>query len=101
MNGPWLVLAAIVGISVVYVLLPVFFSVFAQFRAKRQLRCPETGMDVEVGVDATRAGLTGVFGRPRLRVKSCAFWPERSACGQGCLSAFEEEKPVSLRPPVF
>jgi hypothetical protein len=100
MNNPWIVLAAIVAVSVVYVLLPVFLAVFARFRAKRRLTCPESGMDVEVGVDAARAGLTGVFGLPRLRVKSCSLWPTRSTCGQGCLSTFEKETPAPVRRPA-
>ena len=101
MNTPWIVLAAIVAVAVVYVLLPVIVEVFLRFRARRQLTCPETGMDAEVGVDPLVAGFTAAFRHPVLRVKSCSLWPKRAGCGQACLGHLEERKPEALQPPVF
>lgn len=100
MNAPWILLAAIVAVALVYVLLPVVGEVFLRFRAKRQLRCPETGTNAEVGVDARRAAFTAAIRQPLLRVKSCSLWPERLGCGQHCLGHPEEEKPEPLRSPL-
>ncbi|MBI4561631.1 MAG: hypothetical protein HY724_06260 [Candidatus Rokubacteria bacterium] len=100
MKAPWIVLAAIAAVAVVYVLLPVIVSTFVRFRAKRRLECPETGASAEVGVDARWAALTSAFRHPLLRVRSCSLWPKREGCGESCLSA-EEEKAEPLRRPGF
>lgn len=97
---PWTALTAIVALAAVYVLLPVTGEVFFRLRRRRRLNCPETGAKVEMGVDARWAAFTAAFGQPRLRVRSCSLWPERSACGQSCLSLSEKEQPEPLRPPL-
>lgn len=101
MTTPLTVLAAIVALAIVYVLLPVTVEAFLRFRARRQLTCPETGMNAEVGVDARLAGFTAAFRHPVLRIKSCSLWPKRAGCGQACLGQLEERKPEALQPPVF
>ena len=58
MNAPWVVIAAIIAVAVCYVLLPVVADTFRRFRTKKSLRCPETGREAEVGIDAGRAALT-------------------------------------------
>ena len=40
MNTPWLLLAAIVGVAVVYVLVPVAVATFLRFRGNQSLTCP-------------------------------------------------------------
>jgi len=85
MSAPWIVLAAIVAVGLVYVLLPTVLEAYFRFRGKREFRCPETGTEAEVGVDARLAALTEPFGRPRLRVVSCSLWPERDGCAQACV----------------
>ena len=97
MSAPGIVLAAIVAVAMLYVVLPVVGEVFLRFRAKRGLRCPETGANAEVGLDARWAAFTSAFRHPILRVKNCSLWPERSGCEQGCLSHPEREKPESRR----
>lgn len=87
MSQPWIVLAAIVAVGVLYVLLPVVAGVYRRYRAPRALRCPETGETAEVGVDARRAALGAAFGEPRLRVARCSRWPERHGCDEACLGA--------------
>ncbi len=101
MSAPWILLAAIVAVAVVYVLLPVAVEAFLRFRARRRLTCPETGMNAEVGVDARVAGFTAAFRHSVLRVKSCSLWPKRAGCGRACLANFDERKPEALRPSVF
>ena len=98
MDTPWVVLAAIVGVAVGYVLLPVAGDVFLRFRSKRRVTCPEAGADAEVGVDATRAALTAAFRHPVLKIKACSLWPERKGCEQGCVDHLEEgEKTQPLK----
>lgn len=100
MDNPWVVLAAIAGVGSVYVLLPVITEAFLRFRQKRDLICPEAGMNAEVSVDARRAAFGAAIGRPALRVKTCSLWPERSGCARSCLDRFEEAKLEPLRSRV-
>lgn len=86
MTFPWIVLLAIGLLGIFYVLLPVALGAFATYRGTRALRCPETGQGAEVGVDAVRAAWTAAFGPPRMAVKACSLWPERSGCGRNCLA---------------
>lgn len=100
MSAPWVVIAAIIAVAVCYVLLPVVADTFRRFRAKRSLRCPETGREAEVGIDAGRAALTSAFGRALLRVKNCSLWPERKECAQDCVrseSEVEEARRQNVR----
>ncbi len=85
MTAPWILLAAIAALAVVYVLLPVIGAVFARFRAPRALACPEAGTRAEVAADAGWAAFTAAFTRPVLRIKRCSLWPGRSGCAQKCL----------------
>jgi hypothetical protein len=48
-------LPAIVGVAVVYVLLPVALTTLSRYRQLRLLRCPETGKECWVRFDAARA----------------------------------------------
>lgn len=90
MSAPWIVVAAIVALALAYVLLPVVGAVFVRFRGIRELTCPETGTDAQVGADAGWAAFTAAFRHPVLRVKNCSLWPKRKGCAQRC-----------LRPPAF
>lgn len=85
MNAPWIVITSIVAVAVLYVLLPLVADTFSRFRGKRSLRCPVTGQDVNVDVDARRAALTSALGRVLLRVRNCSLWPERKGCAQDCV----------------
>jgi hypothetical protein len=100
MSAPWIVVAAIIAVAVCYVLLPVVADTFRRFRTKKSLRCPETGREAEVGIDAGRAALTSAFGRALLRVKNCSLWPERKECAQDCVrseSEVEEARRQNVR----
>ena len=85
MSAPWLVIAAIIAVAVCYVLVPVVADTFRRFRAKRSVKCPETGREAEIDLDAGQAALTSAFGRALLRVKSCSLWPARKNCAQDCI----------------
>ena len=82
-----IIVAAITALAVVYVLIPVAADTYLRYREKRLLRCPATGEEAAVGVDARRAALGSVFARTLLRVRSCSFWPEREQCRQDCLES--------------
>jgi hypothetical protein len=91
MDQQWSLLVAIVVLALLYVAFPVFLLTYSRFRATRgllsSLLCPLTREQASVTLDAAHAGLTDAFaGRPRLRVANCSLWPERSGCGQGCLT---------------
>ncbi len=85
MGNPWILVAAILTLALLYVLAPVVTDAFRRYRSSRLLRCPETGKEAEVGIDASKAALTSAFGPPVLRVKDCSLWPERKDCEQECL----------------
>ncbi len=87
MSGPWMALAAIAAIALLYVMVPVATEVFFRYRGRHTVRCPETGTDAEVEIDAAHAALTAVPGPPRLRIAACSFWPERGDCAQRCMVA--------------
>ena len=93
MENPWIVIASIVAVGVVYVLLPVIADTFRWYRATRILRCPETEKEAEVAIDASHAALTSAFGPPVLRVKNCSLWPEGKDCPQDCLAVEAEAAP--------
>jgi len=85
MSAPWITLIGIAAVGVLYVLVPVVADAFSRYRRKRTLRCPETGTDAEVQIDAGHAALTAVPGPPELRVADCSLWPERKGCEQACV----------------
>lgn len=95
MSTPLIVIAAITGLAVLYVLLPVAAHTFFRYRAKRVVSCPETGEGAEVGIDAGRAAFSSALGRTILRVKGCSLWPEREGCGQDCLKPSTPSKLIA------
>ena len=86
MEYPVLVILGVLAIGIVTVVLPVVLTTLGDHREPKSLVCPETGVATTVQVDAGRAARGAIFGRVRLAVQNCARWPERRACGQGCLS---------------
>ncbi len=98
MSHPGAVIGVIVAVGILFVLLTVMASAFARYRAPRVLACPETGEQVRLGIDATRAALTSALGRPRLRVKWCTLWPVWYGCAQSCLQLPELEQPAAPKP---
>jgi hypothetical protein len=86
MSHPWIVLFAIAATAILYVLMPIVVSVFAQYRKRRIVRCPETGMTAEIKIDARHAAATAIPGPPEVRVADCSQWPDRKSCDQACLT---------------
>lgn len=93
MSDPGLLIIAILALAGLYVLLPRMAHIFGRFRDARTLPCPETGAKADVAIDAQRAALTSVLGRPKLRATGCSLWPARRNCAEGCLQHPEVETP--------
>jgi hypothetical protein len=93
MQSPWLAILLILAAGAIFVLLPTVLSTFYEYRRKRSVMCPELGRSAEIGVDAGRAARSSMFGRLRLKVESCTFWPERTGCDESCLGDIEPASP--------
>jgi hypothetical protein len=59
---------------------------YRTYRRRRVVGCPETGGATGVHVDAARVARSAWMGPLDLRLTDCTRWPERSGCGQECLS---------------
>ena len=92
MSSPGILIVVILAVGIVFVLVPLVIHTFARYRGSRVLACPETGEQVRLDLDASRAALTSALGRPRLRVSWCTLWPRRKSCAQACLASPEVEK---------
>jgi hypothetical protein len=86
MEHPFLVLAAIAALGLMYVVFPVVLQTFLHYRKGRSLACPEEGRTATVIIDAKTAARTAAVGTPRLQVLNCSFWPQKCGCRQGCLA---------------
>ena len=86
MDTVWVLIAAVILLVFFYVLVPLVINTFQRYRKKRVFRCPETGMLVEVEIDAQQAAFSSPFGKPLLRVKNCTLWPEKEGCHMECLA---------------
>jgi hypothetical protein len=80
----WLVLASITVVAVVYVMAPVGLSVFSHYRHPRRVRCPQSGENATVTIDARRAGLAAAAGGHWLDLRSCSLLKNRFGCGEWC-----------------
>ncbi len=62
--------------------------VWCKYRGNRVITCPENQRPAGVQMDAAHAAVTAL-GKTDLRLSTCTRWPERSGCGQQCLSQIE------------
>jgi hypothetical protein len=87
--NPWMVLAALVLIAVVFVVLRVGFTVSAGYRRWKIVGCPRAYRPAVILVG--RAGLAEALGlRTRRRVDDCSLWPAGSGCDRRCLDLPED-----------
>ncbi len=84
MNAPVIVLG-LIGLTAVFVMLPVGLAVYSTWRRPRQLRCPVTERDAVVRAAAREAAVAAALGVDSVRVGVCSLWPENAGCGGGCL----------------
>ncbi|MGB9234571.1 MAG: DUF1761 domain-containing protein [Terriglobales bacterium] len=69
--------------------------IYNNYRGTRTVNCPETHAAVSVHIDALRAAISGLSGKPRVRLASCSRWPERAGCDQACIPEAEHALPES------
>jgi hypothetical protein len=82
----YLLLFLLVGICMVS--LPIVLwgrSIYRSFSGARAVTCPETKQTVAVELDAVHAAVTGLRGKPDLRLADCTRWPEKAGCNEACL----------------
>lgn len=60
-----------------------------KYRGKRVIDCPENHQPAGVSLDLRHVASTALRGDLKLRLKQCSRWPERSDCGQQCISQIE------------
>lgn len=91
-----MLIGALLTLAVLYILAPMALHFYARYKERRALRCPDTRRLTSVQIDAGRAAGTSLFGKPKLRIRDCARWPERKDCGQGCLlkPPFPSSRPI-------
>ena len=85
MNSPIILIAGIIALGLFFVVLPVAFDAYAQYRRKKVVTCPEERGPAEISFDAPRAALGAGLGKSMLRIDSCSLWPKRAHCEQRCL----------------
>jgi hypothetical protein len=86
MSGSALWLAVPLLVVAAGVLVGRLASAWLRYRGQRLITCPENLRPAGVRVDASHAAASGVLHAPDLRLSHCSRWPERSGCGQECLS---------------
>ncbi len=67
-----------------------------QYAGIRAVTCPETRNQVAVSFNSTHAAVTGLTGKPALRIANCTRWPEHSNCGQECIPEAVRQEPYIL-----
>ena len=82
MSMTWTILVALLGLTVVAVVIPIASDTFLRYRRKRVVRCPVENTNARVLVNAPIAALTSVLGMPKLRIERCSLWPDRADCAQ-------------------
>jgi nucleotide-binding universal stress UspA family protein len=84
--NPWIVLLALALIATLYVVLPIGAATFARARRPWRLRCPRTGREAQIKLDATGAAVAEVLGREARSIERCSLWPALRGCRQECLA---------------
>jgi hypothetical protein len=82
--NPWIVLPGLVVVAVVFVMLPVGLAVFRHYSRPKVIRCPVTGDEAAIQIDADGAAVRAALGQERLEVLDCSAWPQER-CAQRCV----------------
>ncbi len=85
MSQPLLVILGIIAMGSLLVVVPVGLATFYRYRKRKVITCPETHGLAEVRLDARRAALTTVLGKPLLKVEDCSRWPGKKGCDEECV----------------
>ena len=90
MTDLFVALMAVAGAWLVAFVLFEAAEAWRSWRGTRIVTCPETRRPAAVDMDLRYAIAGAIVGRPDLRLRDCSRWPERSRCGQTCLTEVEE-----------
>lgn len=87
-----------VVVTSLLLLLPALWAreISKQYAGSRAVTCPETRRQVAVSFDGTHTAVTGLAGRPDLRIAECTRWPEHSNCGQDCIPEAAQKQAYTL-----
>ena len=88
----WFVLFLLGGCIVLLFPFLLLRELYHHYRGSRAVACPENHQLVSVALDARRASLTALAGRPVLRVAECTRWPERASCDGACAPVAEQTR---------
>lgn len=80
---PEVVLPAVVGIGVGFVVLPMMGMQAAAARWPQPVVCPDNGKEEQVRVGMKRA-LLSIFTDGPQKVVDCSRWPEKCDCDRAC-----------------
>jgi hypothetical protein len=89
MASPGLVILAVLGVAVLFVVVPLVLTTLYEARGKKSVVCPEKGKPASLALDPGRAARGAILGKTWLRVAACSFWPEKEGCAQGCVQQLE------------
>jgi hypothetical protein len=81
---PWIVIPFLGVIAILFVIVPIGGSVYAQFRRPKLVRCPTRNGDAVICVNPVRAAVAESLG-VRIMIAECSLWPKHGTCGQDCL----------------
>ena len=82
----WTVVLLVVGVAIVFVVLPVAATAWSHWRRPMRLTCPRVGSRAQINVAATRAAVAAVFGRDPLGIEKCSLWSDVWGCRNECLA---------------
>jgi hypothetical protein len=85
MTNALLLIVALGGIALAFVIVPMIVEGILRFRKGLHVVCPESGELLDVGVTARSAARWNFMGPGSLRVAKCPRWPDRKDCDQTCL----------------
>lgn len=98
----WLLLFAVS--ACLLLLMPALLGreIYNRYRGVRAVTCPENRQQVIVSFQALRAAVSGLSGRPELRLAECTRWPAHQNCAQDCVPEATRVSPYrggEVRPP--
>lgn len=83
------IIVGVIGVAVLFWVIWKTLRTYFKLHGRMVVTCPETQKRVGVEVDVKKAALSDLLGKHQLRLQDCTRWPERSDCGQECLSQIE------------
>lgn len=100
--NPWIVLLGLMVVALVFVLVPVGASAFAQWRRPVRLTCPRAGTEAQIRVPAMGAAIASLFGWDAAGIERCSLWQVVGDCREECLALPESSRravPAGTPPP--